>query len=626
VKSVWGRLQACAISLSVAAIAGVPAIAAPIPESQTAVSIAARDQPIGAFIRDLFGRLGRPVVASPNLTGTVNGTFNGPIDKIFSDIAKAFNLVGYYDGAAIYIYAANELTVQTLPVGPGVSQRVLRQVAAQRLANTRNIARSSTDGNLVISGTPRFVEQVTALAQGGGAAASGGGGAGGFGGGGGGIEQRPPVTPLEFRVFYLRYARAEDMTIAAGGREVRIPGLATIIQNLVLDQRPGGSAGTTSGAPAFGARLVRQSQPRLKGLGLDAVAPDYAQTSTLGLATANVAALAEAEAAPSGGEVPVGSADVVRIEANPSLNAIIVRDVPERMASYDTLIRALDVEPQLVEIEATIIDIDTQKLRKLGINWRLSTGGFGFLLGDGTANDLRLLPSGGSRRDNTNNITPSALGGTISTVIGSSRQVLGRINALEQKGAARVVSRPQVMTLSNVEAVFDRTQTFYVRVAGRAEVDLFNVTTGTVLRVNPHVFRDRDQNRIRMMVDVQDGSIAPGAGVDDIPIVERASVSTQAMVVDGESLLLGGMTVDSSVDNEDRIPLLGDIPLVGNLFKTRAKQRQHTERLFLITPRVASLGAQGTVAAAAREPAMPAAVAAPALSPTAKPVPTPTGK
>jgi type III secretion protein C len=577
----------------------------PRPADPQQVSIVARDQPVGAFLTDLFGRVGQPVVPSSGLTGTVSGTFNGPVDKVFRDIAKAFNLVGYYDGAALYVYSANELTVRTLPVGPAVAQRVLAQVRAQRLGDARNIVRAAGDGNLVASGTPRFIEQVTAISQGGTAPPAPG------------LTRAAPranggTTPLEFRVFYLRYARADDTLISAGGREVRIPGLATTMQNLVLDQRPGGSA--LGGTTQFGARLVRQSQPRLKGSGLDAVPPNILQTPLLGMPTPGQFPGQSDVLGYGGGSDVVAplTQDVVRIEPNPYLNAVIVRDVPERMASYDSLIRALDVEPQLVEVEATIIDVDTDKARSLGINWRFSSGGFGALFGNGTDSDTRLLPSGPTRRGNVDNITPSGIGGTISTIIGSQREFLARITALETKGVTRVISRPQLMTLSNVEAVFDRTRTFYVRVAGREEVDLFNVTAGTVMRVNPHVFRDHDQTRIRVLVNIEDGSISNDR-VQGIPVVDRATVATQAMVLDGESLLLGGMTIDEDTDMEYKIPLLGDIPVLGNLFKSKSKRRGHIERLFLITPRVASLSSRlnpATVINNALTPGTPATPAA----------------
>jgi type III secretion protein C len=581
------RHRFCVIAAALLASAA-PAAAGPVPGAGADVSIVARDQPISAFVRDLFSRGGQPVVVSQDITGTISGTFNGPTAKIFNDVAKAFNLVGYYDGAAFYIYSANALTVQTLNPGRSGAARAIQQIEAQRLGDARNMARASADGTLVISGTPRFIEQVSALAQG--MRLAGGAPAGGL---------RAPLLPydtgdlqpLEFRVFYLRYARAEDTTMEAGGREVRVPGLATIVQNLVLDRRP-------TPAATFGSFPIRQSATRLKGQGLDSIRPNISQTPLLGLPVGGVyPASPGAQPQPATGMDDGGSAplttDIVRVEANPFTNAVIVRDIPSRMASYDSLIRALDVEPQMIEIEATIVDINIDKLRQLGINWRLNTGGFGALFGQGNANgndgDIRLLPTGGSRRDNVNNITPSGVGGTISTIIGPQREFISRITALEQKGAARVVSHPQVMTLSNIEAVFDRTRTFYVRVAGREEVDLFNVTAGTVLRVHPHVFRDHDQTRIRMLINIEDGTLSQQSMVDNIPIVERASVSTQAMVMDGESLLLGGMTSDEDSDDVTKVPLLGDIPLLGNLFKTRAKQRAHTERLFLITPRLATL-------------------------------------
>jgi type III secretion protein C len=564
-------------------------------------TIVARDQPIADFLRDLFGRTGRPVVPGPGLTGTVNGTFSGSVDHVFDQVARAFNLVGYDDGAAFYVYTAREMGVQTIPVGPAVAQRVVAQVQGQRLGNARNVVRAAADGNLVVSGTPRFIEQVNALAHNGATPTA--------------AAPRPSLpgqplasgpAPLEFRVFYLRYARAEDTTVDSGGREVRIPGLATTLQDLVLDRRPAGAK-----TPTFGSFPIRQSQGRLKGFGLDAVAPSGSQTPILGLPVPGITpGTAYPGAADYLGQAPLGAGgdsivapltqDIVRIQPEPYLNAVIVRDVPERMAAYDSLIRALDVEPQLVEVEATIIDINTDKLKQLGINWRFNAGGVNALFGAGpdadgnTSSDGALTRIDGSRRNNAFNITPSAQGLSLSTIIGSHREFISRITALENKGAARIVSRPQVMTLANVEAVFDRTRTFYVRVAGREQVDLFNVTAGTILRVNPHVFRDHDETRIRVLVNIEDGSISPTSMVQNIPVVDRSSVSTQAMVTDGESLLLGGMTIDEDLDNELKIPVLGDIPLLGNLFKVKSRSRGHTERLFLITPRLATLNQRVT--------------------------------
>jgi type III secretion protein C len=205
-------------------------------------------------------------------------------------------------------------------------------------------------------------------------------------------------------------------------------------------------------------------------------------------------------------------------------------------------------------------------------------------------------------------------------VLGSIGQFIGRIRALQAEGAARVVSSPQVVTLSNVEALFDNSSTFYVRVAGREEVDLFNVSAGTTLRVTPHVFRDNEQTRIKLLVNVEDGALTERQ-VDRIPVVERSTINTQALITEGESLLIGGMVRDSISTNVDKVPGLGDVPVVGNLFKTKSSQSARVERMFLITPRLAaSRPAPANTGLRANAPAAPpvqtaAAPAAPAPAP-----------
>jgi hypothetical protein len=174
------------------------------------------------------------------------------------------------------------------------------------------------------------------------------------------------------------------------------------------------------------------------------------------------------------------------------------------------------------------------------------------------------------------------------------------------------VSSPQVLTLSNVEAVFDSSQTFYVRVAGRDAVDLFNVSAGTTLRVTPHVFKEGEESRIKMRVSIEDGALSTRT-VDTLPVVDRASISTQAMIFEGESLLVGGITRDSRNEAETRVPFLADLPWVGGLFRHRQAQSERLERLFLITPRLAPARRPAATPAALAFTAASAHPAAPAF-------------
>ena len=186
-------------------------------------------------------------------------------------------------------------------------------------------------------------------------------------------------------------------------------------------------------------------------------------------------------------------------------------------------------------------------------------------------------------------ITPRNNGLAISTIIGNGDYFVSRITAMEDEGVARIVSRPQIVTLSNVQALFENTRSFYVGLEGERDVDLYNVTAGTTLKVTPHVLRDQNQTRIRMQIQIEDGSLTD-ADVDDIPVVQRAALNTQAMILEGQSLLLGGMVVQQDVNAVTKVPVLGDIPAVGLLFRRSERSTGRIERLFLITPRLASIG------------------------------------
>jgi type III secretion protein C len=593
-------------ALVCALVCALPAAAA-LPGGTAPVNIVAREQPIASFLRDLFAQSGQTLVIEGSMTGTVSGNFSDTADSVFAGIAKAFGLIASFDGTAVHVWPAAAQTSRLVRVATGDASAILAEARALGILTTGNRVQLTRSG-LIASGTPGFVGQIAELA----------------GDSSGRLRAAPafrPVggiaapRPLEFRVFPLRYASADDSNVYAAGRETRVPGLASLLRSLVTDQPL--QQGT---APAnnFGARRVRQSANRLGGGGLANLPPELAQLPVLGLDSDTAAD--RTAAAPAAVMVPV-SAGAIRIEANPAMNAVIVRDSADRMPSYERLIQALDVEPRLVEVEVTIVDVNIQKLRQLGVNFRIGSGGFGALFGDGTPNDLRLLPGGSTLRGNVENITPSARGGVISTIIGSQREFIARVSALEERGAARIVSRPQVMTLSNVEAVFDRSRTFFVRVQGSLNVDLFNVTAGTILRVNPHAFRDGSQDRIRMLVNIEDGTLLPGPGVDGIPIIERSTVSTQALIANGESLLLGGLTVDSDIENITKVPLLGDIPLLGELFRQRSRSKQRLERLFLITPRLAGSDARQRAAQAVRDAAQPAI--APAVQPAVQPASLP---
>lgn len=580
----------------------LPAQAAPLPEGLRAVKLEARDQPIEQFLQGLFSGSDIPVVAQ-GVQGQVNGRFEGTPSKLLRDLSRAYNLLTYYDGGVLYVAPANDTQTRSYLLTPAAAAQVQRAAQALQLPDARNTLKFSDDGALLAVGARRFVQQVDELVR---QVRPGTAGAA--------MKTWAPAQtqPLpDYRIFYLRYAWAQDVPMSFGGQQTTLPGVASILRSLVGQPNRQRVAVTADPARAQGSQRLRgggSARNTTTTLGLvDEAAPTVRGTDTL------VAALTQVgygQATPEPAEPPAPPEFAPRIEADPRLNAVIVRDLPERLDRYAALIKSLDVEPQSLEIEATIIDINTDRLRELGINWRYNHGLSSLMFGNGTGSDNRL--------NGQVDPTPSAKGGVISAVIGDRYPFVARITALQSDGAAKVVSSPQVVTLSNVEAVFDNSATYYVRVAGREDVDLFNVTAGTRLRVTPHVFKEGDDAaRIKLLVQIEDGGLT-GQTVDNLPVVERSGINTQALISEGESLLIGGMVRDSATAGVDKVPVLGDIPVLGNLFKTQRKGGQRIERMFLITPRLASSRATTDALQKAREP-LTGAAPAPADSAAATP-------
>jgi type III secretion protein C len=603
------RIRANPLVRLVSCIAGwlwvTIAVAAPLPEINTPVKIEARDQPLDQFLQDLFATTDIPVVVSPAANGLVNGRFDGTPAKLLRDVSRAYNLVSYFDGAVLHVAPANEMLSRSYVLPAALSQQVLRTAKDLQLTDPRNTLRGARDGALVAAGSRRFVQQVDEL-----------------------VRQHRPLgtgganTPawsqplMDYRIFYLRHAWAQDVSTSFAGRQTVLPGVASILRSLVGQApRHAAPAAERNAARRLGGQGLAR---RAESPGMPILGEGYDQGNPRGV-DALVTALSPGQgggyaAEPAPAPQQADSAIGPRIEADTRLNAVIVRDLPERLPRYAELIRALDVEPQALEIEATIIDVNTDKLRELGVNWRVSHGFGSAMFGNGTESDLRL--------SGTTDVTPMARGGTLSAVMGEAWKFVARISALQAEGAAKVVSSPQVVTLSNVEAVFDNSSTFYVRVAGRDEVDLFDVTAGTTLRVTPHVFRENDTTRIKLLVQIEDGSLSMQT-VDTLPVVQRSGINTQALISEGESLLIGGMVRDSSRVGEDKVPFLGDLPIIGHAFKTQSTGNARVERLFLITPRLASGQRALAGAERARSPVTPAASPTPAPPPAAPGVGTP---
>ncbi|MBW5814052.1 EscC/YscC/HrcC family type III secretion system outer membrane ring protein [Yersinia kristensenii] len=250
--------------------------------------------------------------------------------------------------------------------------------------------------------------------------------------------------------------------------------------------------------------------------------------------------------------------------ADPRQNAIIIRDRQANMPLYRSLITQLDQRPVQIEISVTIIDVDAGDISQLGIDWSASTsiGGAGISF------------NSGEPQNNANGF---------STVIGDSGNFMVRLNALQKNSRARVLSRPSVVTLNNIQAVLDKNVTFYTKLQGDKVAKLESITSGSLLRVTPRMIDADGVKEVLLNLNIQDGQQqASISSSEPLPEIQNSDISTQATLRVGQSLLLGGFIQDKQIESQNKIPLLGDIPLLGGLFRNTNKQSHSVVRLFLI--------------------------------------------
>ncbi|MGI4847205.1 MAG: type III secretion system outer membrane ring subunit SctC [Janthinobacterium lividum] len=303
----------------------------------------------------------------------------------------------------------------------------------------------------------------------------------------------------------------------------------------------------------------------------------------------------EAGNTPNGGGVrrasAPGSALVQQqpvIQADSRINSVIIRDRPERMPIYRELINLLDVPSQLVEIEAMIVDVNSSEIHQLGIDW-------GARAGRVSAN----VTAGGAISDAATAATLS-IGGSSTVIADAANFLMTRINALESRGAARIMSRPSILTMDNLGALIDLSETFYIQSVGERVSNVTPVSVGTTLKVTPHVVDENNQRWIQLVVDIEDGAIQDRL-IQTLPTVRRSVIGTQAMMGERESLLIGGFNAERTIRQKDGIPVLGNLPFFGPLFSKTDRTVEKSERLFVITPKIISLDGQVAQAGALRQ-------------------------
>lgn len=594
------QLNAMVMGAAIALATAAPTVeAAPIHWRSPVVDYAADGKDVKDVLRDFGASQGLATNIAQGVSGTVSGKFHLAPRRFLDTLASSFGFAWYYDGEVLNVVPSSDLQSTLIKLDTAGTATLRDTLDSMQISDERfPIVYDATQGTAIVSGPPRYVQLVSQIAE--------------------RIDSNAARrSGTSVRVFPLSHGWAQDRTVTLDGDKVTLPGVVTVLNNLYHPEAakpkdknggndghgsgpgvtrnkaisdvngqannspyyapplpPGGtgsSGGSSSGPTPSGmfAGLTGDPSPQLQSVVNGSDQPPVVQT-TMGPGT--------------DGSLPV-------IVADQRTNSVVVRDTADRMGQYDTLIERLDVKPQLIEIEAHVIEIDDNAMRELGVDWTAHNSHIDIQTGNGANTQAGYNGTVSQNFGNTTlagNVTAAAspLGFSMAAVLGDAgRYLMARVSALQQNGTAKIDESPKVVTLNNVEAIMsDKTQ-FFVPVQGYTSGQLYSISAGISLRVLPMVVEEDGHRRIKLDVAIEDGQVL-AATVGNLPEVENSTINTQAFINEGQALLIAGYRKDNDSGSVTGVPYLSKIPLLGALFRTDNRSKTHMERLFLLSPRV----------------------------------------
>jgi len=273
------------------------------------------------------------------------------------------------------------------------------------------------------------------------------------------------------------------------------------------------------------------------------------------------------------------------ISVDARTNRVIVNDISPRLERMADLLKHLDIPEKQVLIEARIVEATSSFTQDLGIQW-------GIHYRDGSASLLGINSLDSSFGGIITNIPPTSgfqpatsAGGSLGLSFGkltSNVQIDLRLSAAAETGEVKIISTPKVVTLNNKAAKISQGQMIpYSTVSAEGTKTEF-IEAALTLEVTPHITAS---GAVSMKIKASNNS-AGSAPTGVAPPINKKEATTELLVQNGETTVIGGIYVDSDSTTDSGVPYLKDIPLLGWLFKSQNQQKTKTELLIFITPKI----------------------------------------
>jgi general secretion pathway protein D len=334
--------------------------------------------------------------------------------------------------------------------------------------------------------------------------------------------------------------------------------------------------------------------------------------------SATVAITGGAPAAGGAAQSSVGaSADrSTTIWAEPETNALVITAPAKVMRALRAVVDKLDIRRMQVLVEAIIVDINVNKNAELGVNWAVwsdddADAPLGtFQQAVGGVNLASLAQS----IDNPSAANPALQSGTtfgIGRIASTGVNFAAMIRAIQGDSNTNIIATPSTITMDNQEAEIKVAQEVpfitgsYTNTGnntGDGNVNPFTTVqrqeVGTILKITPQV--NEGGALVQLKIELESSSLSGDSGDANSLITNKRTVNTNVLIEDGGIVVIGGLIQDSDIRGEQRVPYLGRIPILGQLFKTRSRQNDKTNLMVFIRPKILYDGVQTAIETGAK--------------------------
>lgn len=402
------------------------------------------------------------------------------------------------------------------------------------------------------------------------------------------IQRIDKVSESEIEVIQLQHAAAAEVVRIVSQLAGGASGKETVgtRMKMVPDERS--NAVLLSGEPSerlrFRTLISHLDTPYESSGDVQVVYLHYAKAKDLATILQSVS---DSTARMSGSKESVTQSKAV-IQADETTNALVISAPPNVMKSLKKVISNLDIRRAQVLIEVVIVEVTADKSGKLGIQWQTNPYETDGVVG-GTALPIKDQQTLGNFKSATTGAITMLPGMNLGYVVGGTMRML--LTALNSDGNANILSMPTLVTLDNKEATITVGENVPF-VTGQYTSDsstpdnpfqtIERKDVGILLKVKPQI---NEGDAILLELKQEVSSVDATTSGSNLRTKKR-EIETSVLVNDGDMLVLGGLMEDTSSQSVNKVPMLGDIPMVGNLFKSRQANKKKTNLMVFIKPTI----------------------------------------